>query len=72
MYKRTEKALFNTPPPKPVTCMFKAQFGKAEYNEIAYAITTRIDSAGCFGVIEFIDNKASSNYGQDDNSSKYR
>lgn len=72
MYKRTEKALFNTPPPKPVTCMFKAQFGKAEYNEIAYAITTRIDSAGCFGVIEFFDNKLDNNGRERNNSAKHR
>jgi hypothetical protein len=71
MYKRTEKALLNTPPTKPVTCMFKAQFGKAEYNEIAYAITTRIDSAGCFGIIEFADNKIGKDDKQNNNSSKY-
>lgn len=52
MYKRTEKALINNPPP-PYTCMFEAQFGKAEYSDIAFAITTRIDAAGCFGIIEY-------------------
>lgn len=51
--------------------MFKAQFGKAEYNEIAYAITTRIDSAGCFGVIEFVNNKADRDDRQDNNPPKY-
>lgn len=52
MYKRTSKALANSTPPN-YTCMFKAQFGKAEYCDIAFAITTRIDAAGCFGVIEY-------------------
>ena len=34
--------------------MFKAQFGKAEYSrDIAFAISTRIDAAGCFGIIEY-------------------
>ena len=34
--------------------MFKAQFGKAEYSkDIAFAISTRIDAAGCFGFIEY-------------------
>lgn len=68
MYKRTEESLRITPPP-PYTCMFKSQFGKAEYNEIAYAITTRIDAAGCFGVIEYIDNK---NDKKEDNPSEHR
>lgn len=51
--------------------MFKAQFGKAEYNEIAYAITTRIDSAGCFGVIEFFDNKLDNDGRERNNSAKH-
>lgn len=55
MYKRTEQALINSTPPPLCTCMFKAQFGRAEYSDIAFAITTRIDSAGCFGVIEYQD-----------------
>lgn len=54
MYKRTKQALINSTPPL-YTCMFEAQFGKAEYSNIAFAITTRIDSAGCFGVIEYQD-----------------
>jgi DNA (cytosine-5)-methyltransferase 1 len=33
--------------------MFKGQFGKAEYSDIAFSITTRIDAAGCFGIIEY-------------------
>lgn len=53
MYKRTKQALLNTPPPPRTTCMFKAQFGVAKYSDIAFAITTRIDSAGCFGIIEY-------------------
>lgn len=45
--------------------MFEAQFGKAEYSDIAFAITTRIDSAGCFGVIEYQDmNKELYGYGR--------
>lgn len=51
MYKRTKQALLNTPPPR-ATCMFEAQFGVAKYSDIAFTITTRIDSAGCFGIIE--------------------
>jgi hypothetical protein len=35
--------------------MFQAQFGVAKYSDIAFAITTRIDSAGCFGIIEYQD-----------------
>lgn len=54
MYKRTKQALINSTPPL-YTCMFEAQFGRAEYSDIAFAITTRIDSAGCFGVIEYKD-----------------
>jgi DNA (cytosine-5)-methyltransferase 1 len=45
--------------------MFKAQFGRAEYSDIAFAITTRIDSAGCFVVIEYEDmNKELYGYGR--------
>lgn len=54
MYKRTKQALINSTPPL-CTCMFKAQFGRAEYSDVAFAITTRIDSAGCFGIIEYQD-----------------
>lgn len=54
MYKRTKKALMNTPPPRH-TVMFKAQFGNAQYSDIAFSITTRIDASGAFGVIEYKD-----------------
>ena len=50
MYKRTEKAIINNPPKK-VNVMCKAQFGKAEYSDIAYTISTRIDSSGAYCLI---------------------
>lgn len=37
--------------------MFKAQFGEAEYSDVAFTISTRIDAAGCFGVIEYCTDK---------------
>lgn len=37
--------------------MFKAQFGEAEYSDVAFTISTRIDAAGSFGVIEYCTDK---------------
>ena len=44
--------------------MFKAQFGNAKYSDIAFAITTRIDATGCFGIIEYDDMKDFKGYGR--------
>ena len=63
MYNRTKEALLNSPPPH-CTCMFKAQFGNAKYSDIAFAITTRIDATGCFGIIEYDDMKDFKGYGR--------
>ena len=50
MYWRTLKALRDNPPTK-VNVMYDAQFGKVEYQDIAFAITTRTDASGAQGVV---------------------
>ena len=55
MYKRTIQAIINDLPTKHTRggyLMGKAQFGSPEYNEIAYAITTRIDASGAYFLAE--------------------
>ena len=37
--------------------MFKAQFGNAKYSELAFAIPTRIDASGTYGVVEYKEEK---------------
>ena len=32
--------------------MFKAQFGRAEYSDIAFSITTRVDNSQAYGIVE--------------------
>lgn len=49
MYKRTIEAVLVSPPPNQVV-MAKAQFGKAMYSRIAYAINTRVDASGNYFV----------------------
>ena len=41
----------NTPPIRGGV-MFKAQFGKAEYSDIAFSITTRVDNSQAYGIVE--------------------
>lgn len=50
MYKRTKEAIDNHPPSER-NVMFKAQFGNAQYSDIAFSITTVVDSSGAYGVI---------------------
>lgn len=49
MYKRTIDAVLASPPPQEVV-MAKAQFGKAMYSRIAWAINTRVDASGTYFV----------------------
>lgn len=50
MYKRTKKSIINHPPDRGWV-MVDAQFSKAKYSDIAFAITTRVDSNGAYYVI---------------------
>lgn len=53
MYKRTKQAIIDNPPDSNIDiCMFDAQYGRVEYQDISFAITTRTDSSGAQGIIE--------------------
>lgn len=56
MYKRTKKSLINNPPTRG-SVMVKAQFDRAEYSDIAFAIPTRIDASGTYYLIEDMNNE---------------
>lgn len=55
MYKRTKKSIINNPPTMGWV-MVKAQFERAEYSDIAFAIPTRIDASGTYYLIEDMNN----------------